>query len=87
MWCGLGIACSAPATLSELRLAEQRADAGDVDGAVTAYRAAQTRCGALRPARFRRVGCQTPPARRNCRKNSHRAQRPRRILYKQALSV
>lgn len=50
-------ACSAPATLSELRLADQRADAGDVDGAVTAYRAAQARCGALRPARRARAAC------------------------------
>jgi tetratricopeptide (TPR) repeat protein len=52
-----GFACSAPATLSELRLAEQRADAGDVDGAVTAYRVAQTRCRALRPPRRARAAC------------------------------
>jgi len=50
-------ACSAQATLSELALADQRADAGDVDGAVTAYRAAQARCGALRPARRARAAC------------------------------
>jgi tetratricopeptide (TPR) repeat protein len=50
-------ACSAQATLSELRTAEQRADAGDVDGALIAYRAAQTRCGALRPARRARAAC------------------------------
>jgi tetratricopeptide (TPR) repeat protein len=54
---GLAAACSAPATLSELRLAEQRADAGDVDGAVAAYRAAQGKCGALRPARRARAAC------------------------------
>jgi TolA-binding protein len=50
-------ACSAQGTLSELALADQRADAGDVDGAVTAYRAAQTRCRALRPARRARAAC------------------------------
>jgi len=50
-------ACSAQATLSELRTAEQRADAGDVDGAVTAYRAAQGKCGSLRPARRARAAC------------------------------
>ena len=50
-------ACSAQATLSELALADQRADAGDVDGAVTAYRAAQARCSALRPARRARAAC------------------------------
>jgi TolA-binding protein len=49
--------CSAQGTLSELALADQRADAGDVDGAVTAYRAAQARCGALRPARRARAAC------------------------------
>ena len=50
-------ACSAPATLSELRLADQRAGAGDVDGAVVAYRAAQVKCGALRPVRRARAAC------------------------------
>lgn len=50
-------ACSAPATLSDLRTAEQRADAGDVDGAVAAYRTAQTTCAALRPARRARAAC------------------------------
>jgi len=50
-------ACSAPATLSELRLAEQRADAGDVEGAIAAYRAAQGKCGALRPARRAQAAC------------------------------
>ncbi|HEY0476465.1 MAG TPA: tetratricopeptide repeat protein [Kofleriaceae bacterium] len=51
------LACSAPATLSDLRTAEQRADAGDVDGAVAAYRTAQTTCRALRPARRARAAC------------------------------
>jgi len=49
--------CSAPATLSELKLADQRADAGDVDGAIAAYRAAQGKCGALRPARRAKAAC------------------------------
>ena len=50
-------ACSAPATLSELSVAEARADAGDTEGALAAYRAAQARCGALRPARRARAAC------------------------------
>lgn len=50
-------ACSAPATLSDLTVAERRADAGDVDGAVAAYRAAQTTCHALRPARRAQAAC------------------------------
>jgi tetratricopeptide (TPR) repeat protein len=50
-------ACSAPATLSELSTAERRADAGDVDGSVAAYRAAQAKCGALRPARHAKATC------------------------------
>ena len=45
------VACSAPATLPELAAAEKREDAGDVDGAVAQYRAAQLRCGKLQPAR------------------------------------
>jgi tetratricopeptide (TPR) repeat protein len=51
------LACSAPATLSDLRTAEHRADAGDVDGAVAAYRTAQTTCRALRPARRALAAC------------------------------
>jgi TolA-binding protein len=51
------LACSAPATLSDLRTAERRADAGDVDGAVAAYHAAQVSCAALRPARRAREAC------------------------------
>ncbi|MEJ7602097.1 MAG: tetratricopeptide repeat protein, partial [Kofleriaceae bacterium] len=53
----LVVACSAPATLSELRLAEARADAGDTDGAVAAYQAAQTTCQALEPPRRAREAC------------------------------
>lgn len=52
-----GLACSASATLSDLRTAERRADAGDVDGAITAYRAAQVSCRALEPARRARAAC------------------------------
>jgi tetratricopeptide (TPR) repeat protein len=50
-------ACSAPATLSDLRTAEQRADAGDVDGAIVAYRAAQISCRAVKPARRAQAAC------------------------------
>jgi TolA-binding protein len=53
VWC----ACSAPATLSDLRTAERRADAGDVEGAVAAYRAAQVSCHELRPVRRARAAC------------------------------
>ncbi|HET7503702.1 MAG TPA: tetratricopeptide repeat protein [Kofleriaceae bacterium] len=53
----VGAACSAPATLSDLRTAEHRADAGDVDGAVAAYHQAQITCRALRPARRARAAC------------------------------
>ncbi len=50
-------ACSAPATLGELAVAERRADTGDVDGAVAAYRAAQETCKRLRPPRRARAAC------------------------------
>ena len=50
-------ACSAPATLSDLSVAERRADAGDVEGAVAAYRTAQRTCHALRPARRVQPAC------------------------------
>jgi len=50
-------ACSAPATLGDLTVAEQRADAGDVDGAVAAYRRAQETCKRLRPPRRARAAC------------------------------
>jgi tetratricopeptide (TPR) repeat protein len=50
-------ACSAPATMSELHVAERRSDAGDVDGAVAAYRAAQHKCAQLRPPRRAKAAC------------------------------
>ena len=50
-------ACSAPATLPELVQAESRADAGDVDGAIAAYREAQTACHRLRPERRAKAAC------------------------------
>jgi len=49
--------CSAPATLPELKLAEARADQGDTDGALAAYRDAQRSCRALEPARRARAAC------------------------------
>ena len=54
---GVVSGCSAPATLSELTVAEHRADAGDIDGALASYRAAQARCGALRPPRRATAAC------------------------------
>jgi TolA-binding protein len=56
-WLVFVIGCSAPATLSELTTADHRAEAGDVDGAVAAYRAAQTTCKRLRPARRATEAC------------------------------
>jgi tetratricopeptide (TPR) repeat protein len=53
----LVLACSAPATLPELAAAEHRADAGDIDGAVAQYRAAQARCHDLKPARRAKSAC------------------------------
>jgi TolA-binding protein len=53
----LVVGCSAPATLSELVTADHRAEAGDVDGAVAAYRAAQQKCGRLKPARRATQAC------------------------------
>ncbi len=50
-------ACSAPQTLDELKVAEHRADEGDTDGAIAAYRAAQDKCGKLRPKRRARAAC------------------------------
>ena len=49
--------CSAPATLSELSTAERRADAGDIDGAIAAYKAAQIKCKTLKPPRRARSAC------------------------------
>jgi tetratricopeptide (TPR) repeat protein len=51
------LACSAPATLPELAAAEKRDDAGDVDGAIAQYRAAQQKCGQLKPARRAKAAC------------------------------
>jgi tetratricopeptide (TPR) repeat protein len=51
------VACSAPATLPELKTAEVRADQGDVEGALVAYRAAQTKCRELRPERRAKAAC------------------------------
>jgi tetratricopeptide (TPR) repeat protein len=51
------VACSAPATLPELATADHRAAAGDVNGAVAAYRAAQSKCGRLKPARRATSAC------------------------------
>ena len=51
------VACSAPATLPELVQAEKAADRGDVDGAVRAYREAQTGCKRLRPERRATSAC------------------------------
>ena len=53
----LACACSAPATLPELKQAEARADQGDVDGALAAYRAAQTKCQGLQPERRAKAAC------------------------------
>ncbi len=55
--CLIVAACSAPATLSELKLAEQREDAGDTEGAIAMFHAAQVRCGKLKPARRARAAC------------------------------
>jgi len=56
-WLVFLIACSAPATLPELATADHRAEAGDVDGAVAAYRAAQAKCGRLKPKRRATAAC------------------------------
>jgi tetratricopeptide (TPR) repeat protein len=56
-WLVFLIACSAPATLPELATADHRAEAGDVDGAVSAYRAAQHKCKSLRPKRRATQAC------------------------------
>ncbi|HUJ61899.1 MAG TPA: tetratricopeptide repeat protein [Kofleriaceae bacterium] len=55
--CVLALGCSAPATLPDLVVAEHRADAGDTDGAIAAYHAAQQHCHALRPERVARAAC------------------------------
>lgn len=59
LWLGLALAaaCSAPATLPELAEAATRQRAGDVDGALAAYRRAETECRKLQPERRRREAC------------------------------
>ncbi|HEY5947796.1 MAG TPA: tetratricopeptide repeat protein [Kofleriaceae bacterium] len=49
--------CSAPATLPELVQAEHAADRGDVEGALAAYREAQTGCKRLQPERRSKQAC------------------------------
>jgi tetratricopeptide (TPR) repeat protein len=49
--------CSAPATLPELATAEARERAGDTDGAISAYRAAQRTCTQLQPPRRAKQAC------------------------------
>ncbi len=51
------MACSAPATLNELKTAERLADKGDVDGAIAAYRLAQVTCHRVKPARRAKAAC------------------------------
>ena len=43
--------------MSELTTAHQREDAGDIEGALVAFRAAQTKCGSLTPPRRARAAC------------------------------
>ncbi|MEO6773498.1 MAG: tetratricopeptide repeat protein [Kofleriaceae bacterium] len=50
-------ACSAPATLPDLAAAEHSETAGDLDGAIAHFRAAQTSCHQLRPARRAKLAC------------------------------
>ncbi len=50
-------ACSASPVMSELTTAERRANSGDTDGAVAAYREAQARCSSLKPARRAKATC------------------------------
>ncbi len=51
------LACSAPANLPELTVAERSADSGDTEGALAAYHAAQAKCGQIRPQRRARAAC------------------------------
>ena len=50
-------ACSASAPLPELITAEHRVDAHDWDGAIAAFRQAQTTCQTLKPARRAKAAC------------------------------
>jgi TolA-binding protein len=49
--------CSAPATLPELAAADTHADRGETDAAIASYRAAQTKCSALKPQRRAKQAC------------------------------
>lgn len=51
------LSCSAPAPLTELVTAERLERDGQVDAALDAYRAAQTKCKSVTPARRRREVC------------------------------
>ena len=51
------VACSAPATLNDLKTAERLADQGDTEGALAAYRAAQVSCKQVKPARRAKAAC------------------------------
>ena len=53
----IAVACSASPPLAELTTAQQREDAGDVEGALVAYRAAQRTCVTLKPPRRARAAC------------------------------
>jgi len=50
-------ACSAPATLEDLKTAERAEDRGDVAGALAGYRAAQSSCKRVKPARRAKAAC------------------------------
>jgi len=54
---GVIAGCSAPATLPELAAADTHADRGETDAAIASYRAAQQKCGALKPARRAKQAC------------------------------
>jgi TolA-binding protein len=56
-WIAALLACSAPATLPELVQAQKAEDRGDTEGALRAYREAQTGCKKLRPERRSRQAC------------------------------
>lgn len=56
-WIAALFACSAPATLPELVQAQKAEDRGDTEGALRAYREAQTGCKKLRPERRARQAC------------------------------
>ncbi len=57
-WLVLALAaCSAPATLNDLKVAEHRERIGDVDGALAAYRSAQVSCLKVKSARRKKASC------------------------------